>query len=161
MQFEFYSSLETPWGSFGIYASDQGVVRVEKETQTAPQSLPPIPYDLAHAWEAYATGLSDSLHLPLDLTASPEEQLFYLAIRKIPRGESRKLADVARESGWTDAQALSCLADCPLPLILPVHRVAGWEDPERPLHEAILTFEKEHPRLPRAEIPWKKNREEN
>jgi len=152
MKPDFMSILQTPWGDFGIYAGMEGITEIRYHPEQT--DMPPVPYDLKHAWNAYETGLSDSLHLPLDLTAEPQVQLLYLAVRSIPRGETRELTDVIRGTELTLEAAQEALDACPLPLAIPLHRVLQYRGLPEEVCRAIRQFEAEHPRLPKPEIPW-------
>lgn len=152
MKPDFMSILQTPWGDFGICAGMEGITEIRYHPEQT--DMPPVPYDLKHAWNAYETGLSDSLHLPLDLTASPEEHLLLLTVRTIPRGECRSLEEVAACCGMPAEQAQVVLDVCPLPLAIPLHRVDGYRGLPEDVVSAIREFEIQHPRLPKPEIPW-------
>lgn len=156
MKPEFFSRLSTPFGDWGIFAGMEGVTAVVFGAEMPEPPLPPLPYDLAHAWEAYESGLADGVHLPLDLTASPAAQRLWLRVRHVPRGETLSLDNLAAETGLSAAEAESLLVQCPTPLVIPTYRVSAWPCPHPEVQQALLAFEAEHPRLPRVRNPWKK-----
>ncbi len=152
---EFFSLLTTSLGTWGICAGVHGVTAVIRDPAPPLPVVPAVPYDVARAWEAYESGLADSLHLPTDHSAPPRAHLFYLAVRKIPRGETRTLEQIAFSSGITVEETETLLSDCPLPLVIPTHRVTGWSFPEPELQAALLALESMNPRLERIRTPWK------
>ncbi len=65
--------------------------------------------------------------LPLDIRATAFQLRVWQALRKIPRGETRSYAEVAREIGQPSAVravARACASN-PVAVLIPCHRVVG------------------------------------
>lgn len=74
---------------------------------------------------AYIDGHSPRLELPLDVSGSRFQKRVWDALRRIPRGETRSYARVARELGvaaGARAVARACAAN-PVAVAIPCHRV--------------------------------------
>ena len=78
--------------------------------------------------QAYAAGQSVRFDVPLDLSAGTVfQQAVWRTLQKIPRGETRSYAWVARQIGKPKAAravGAACGAN-PLPIIVPCHRVVA------------------------------------
>ena len=73
----------------------------------------------------FVAGQESQLDLPLDVQGTPFQKQVWQVLRKIPYGETRTYADIAREMGRpaaVRAVANACAAN-PTALIVPCHRV--------------------------------------
>ncbi len=84
---------------------------------------------IAGLLQAYASGNGDALaSFPVDLPrAEPFQQAVWLALREIPRGETRSYGWLARRVGAPKASRAvgAAVGANPIPLWLPCHRVIG------------------------------------
>ncbi len=137
------SVFPSDWGWLGVAVSRQGLVGIilPQSTEDAawdrlysawPQGFPhessPWP-ELQQRLLDYLDGKPvDFSDLPLDL---PEEPRFWRRVwdicARIPYGETRSYADLAREAGSPRAfRAVGgAMAANPIPIIIPCHRVVG------------------------------------
>jgi len=92
------------------------------------QSKRDFPRDLVAQLKAYASGQPVRFTVPLDLRAGTAfQQAVWRTLRKIPRGETRSYAWVARKIGKPKAAravGAACGAN-PVPIIVPCHRVVA------------------------------------
>lgn len=75
----------------------------------------------------FLEGKRPSFDLPLDLRATPFQQLVYDALLEIPYGETRTYAEIARRIGQPKAFRAVGTANGanPLSLVIPCHRVVA------------------------------------
>ena len=75
--------------------------------------------------EAYVTGRTRELALPLDVAATAFQARVWRALRRIPAGETRTYGEVARAIGAPSATraVASAIAANPVAVVLPCHRV--------------------------------------
>lgn len=76
---------------------------------------------------AYATGNLREFTVPLDLRGTPFQKSVWRALVRIPYGETRTYADVARATGHPKAYRAVGLANHsnPVCIVVPCHRVIG------------------------------------
>jgi len=137
----FYDVFETSIGWIGALVSNKGLVRLSlnrspervlenllcgiREATLAPDKTGEVREHL----EAYLAGDMAALDLiPLDLEdASPFYQKAWEACRRIPTGETRSYAWLAKNAGSQRAYraAGQAMANNPLALVIPCHRVIG------------------------------------
>ncbi len=131
--------FETCWGYSALAASDRGIVatflpqqsRRRAETLVSrqfPESehSPALLSDVVRVIRTYFEGQSVRFNVRLDLEGVTEFRRRVLeACRRIPRGLTATYADLARVAGSPGAAraAGSAMANNPLPLIVPCHRV--------------------------------------
>jgi methylated-DNA-[protein]-cysteine S-methyltransferase len=101
----------------------------------------------------YLEGKRTSFELELDLRATPFQRAVYQAIQRIPYGETRSYAQVARDAGRPRALRAAGAASGanPLPLVIPCHRVISGDGHLRGyaggvrLQRKLLAMERAHP----------------
>jgi methylated-DNA-[protein]-cysteine S-methyltransferase len=123
----------TPWGPWGVVASDRGIVRValaglppdEDEAQAPPAAMA----HLAEAQKqlcAYLAGDRRQFDLPLDAPPSTAfQRLVWDACARVPYGTTASYADLARavRSPRAARAVGQALGANPLPILIPCHRI--------------------------------------
>ena len=133
-----FSVMDTPWGAFG-YAVRDGTLfrtflpaRVDSQRRAIRSSLPDAieQAGLLPSFErqvkAYFKGKRVAFDLSIDLSdVSAFRQRVLDACRRIPYGQVASYADLARIAGSPQAARAtgSTMANNPLPLVVPCHRV--------------------------------------
>ncbi|MGC2323493.1 MAG: methylated-DNA--[protein]-cysteine S-methyltransferase [Terriglobales bacterium] len=126
----YYSRIESPVGPLLLVVSDRGLVAlefpggriregwVESAEKTAPY---------ARQMDEYFSGRRRCFDLPLDLRGTEFQQRCWQELLKIPYGETRSYADIARSIGNPAAVRAVGLANGqnPIAIIVPCHRVIG------------------------------------
>jgi AraC family transcriptional regulator of adaptative response/methylated-DNA-[protein]-cysteine methyltransferase len=164
-----YTLTDTSLGALLVAATQRGVCRIafgasaaELESQLA-QLLPfaTLQRDderlapFAAAVAQYIDGRATSLDLPLDVRGSEFRRRVWDALARIPRGETRSYADVARSIGMPRAAravANACGAN-PVAIAIPCHRVVASDGGLGGYHwgverkRALLTREREGQRF--------------
>ena len=133
-----FSVMDTPWGVFGYVVRDQALLktflptRADSLRQAIRGSLPDAieQAGLLPSFErqvkAYFKGERAAFDLSIDLSdVSAFRQRVLDACRRIPYGQVASYADLARIAGSPQAAraAGSAMANNPLPLVVPCHRV--------------------------------------
>ena len=125
----YYSRLDSPVGPLLLVVSDRGLVAlefgrkirdgwVESAEKTAPH---------ARQLKEYFDGRRRCFDLPLDIRGTEFQKRCWQELLKIPYGETRSYADVARAIGNPSAARAVGLANGqnPIAIIVPCHRVIG------------------------------------
>ena len=126
----YYSRVSSPVGPLLLAVSERGLVAlefgrrriaagwVESEEKTAA---------CARQLEEYFAGSRRRFDLPLDLRGTNFQKRCYCELLKIPYGETRSYADIARAIGNPAAVRAVGLANGqnPIAIIVPCHRVIG------------------------------------
>ena len=137
----YYDIFHTPLGWMGVLASHRGIRRCTLRP-TPDQAMAELGRDVERAQQdegvlakarkkllAYSRGEGVSLDdVPLDMEgASPFFKAAWEACRRIPVGETRSYAWLAREAGRPRAfrAAGQAMARNPFSLLVPCHRVIG------------------------------------
>lgn len=126
----YYSRIESPVGPLLLVVSDRGIVALEfpggKIRQGWVESAEKTaPY--ARQMNEYFSGRRRSFDLPLDLRGTDFQRRCWQKLLKIPYGETRSYADIARAIGNPAAVRAVGLANGqnPIAIIVPCHRVIG------------------------------------
>jgi O-6-methylguanine DNA methyltransferase len=157
------TAFETQLGWIGQAWTGRGVMAVLLPRPTRAQVLRELqrefpngeiragaPAEMVRELQEYAAGRQRAFDLPLDLSAvKPFQRAVLKAIGKIPFGETRSYAWVAREVGKPRAARAigQALGANPIPIILPCHRVIGSDGSLRgyggglPLKKKLLRLE--------------------
>jgi methylated-DNA-[protein]-cysteine S-methyltransferase len=147
---------ETRFGPVLLAASDEGLCRITVPGETlgdlivwVERRLPaadiaPANDALAAEAEAIAAFLEDGEPLPpipVQLLGTPFQVEVWRAVRAIPYGETRSYADIAREIGHPLASRAVGAANavCPLPFVIPGHRVIGADGTIKGFSGGIVT----------------------
>jgi AraC family transcriptional regulator, regulatory protein of adaptative response / methylated-DNA-[protein]-cysteine methyltransferase len=135
-----YATGSSPLGHLLVASTSRGVCAVilgANEAEVAGQLRRQFPEADVHADAALAPALEQvlsqftehpaALDLPLDLRATAFQMRVWEALRRIPRGETRTYAGLAREIGQPTAVravARACASN-PAAVVIPCHRVIG------------------------------------
>jgi O-6-methylguanine DNA methyltransferase len=138
----FLSVFSSDWGWIGMAASERGLagLTLPRATEEAawsqlragwPDGIPATDQwpELRQRLQDYLAGkAADFSDVPLDLPARPPFwRRVWEACVRIPYGETRSYAELAREAGASRAfRAVGgAMAANPIPLVIPCHRVVG------------------------------------
>ena len=139
----YHSLFETPQGIGAVVAGDAGLVEVflpfggisreEKESKMAgmypaARNENPVTKTAAYLLKRYFAGESVKFTVTTDERGfTPFQAAVYEAVRRIPTGTVASYGEVARLIGRPrSARAVGkAMADNPLPVIIPCHRVVG------------------------------------
>ncbi|WP_280567977.1 methylated-DNA--[protein]-cysteine S-methyltransferase [Chromohalobacter sp. 296-RDG] len=118
----------SPLGTLRILASEHGIREItfveSTETPTAPSSLTEA---CRKQLSAYLKGELRDFDVPLDPQGTPFQQRVWAALARIPFGETRSYAEIARDIDNLKAMRAVGAANGrnPLPIVVPCHRVIG------------------------------------
>jgi len=122
-------TIPTTLGPVGLTFSGRGVTGVtfRRASATSPKR-PAFVRTAARQLQQFAAGRPVRFTVPLDLTGGTAfQQAVWRTLQKIPRGETRTYAWVARQIGKPNAARAvggACGAN-PLPIFVPCHRVVA------------------------------------
>lgn len=136
------TSCQTAFGWVGIASSPRGLLALTLPQPTEEAALAPLHKRWPEARNAhypwlnafkdklrrYLLGEAVGFDEPLDLAgATAFQRHVWLAVREIPRGETRSYGQIARQMGRPRAARAvgRALASNPLPIVVPCHRVVG------------------------------------
>jgi len=126
----YYSRIDSPVGPLLLAVSQGGLVALEFGAANVGdgwvESAKKIaPY--ARQLEEYFAGRRRRFDLPLDLRGTDFQKRCWQELLKIPYGETRSYADIARAIGNPSAVRAVGLANGqnPIAIIVPCHRVIG------------------------------------
>ncbi len=133
----YYTVFKTKAGWVGILGSSTGLRRTTLPLPSKEDAITELELDnakkntrlfqdLIQRFKHYFTGREVEFPDKLDLSkATPFQRTVWQAARKIPYGETRRYAWVARKTGNPSASraAGQALSKNPLPVIVPCHRV--------------------------------------
>jgi len=124
--------VQTKLGAFRARYSRRGITALDFPQRTQPhpgpsaQKAPSFVRRLGQQLKQYAAGKTVRWSVPVDLSSGTEfQRKVWSALTKIPRGQTRSYAWVARAIGKPDATravGTACGAN-PVPIIIPCHRV--------------------------------------
>jgi AraC family transcriptional regulator of adaptative response/methylated-DNA-[protein]-cysteine methyltransferase len=135
-----YTTVATSLGSLLVAATERGMCRValgDTDAGLASELIAEFPAARVvadksgklHGWVsailAYLDGREPDLDLPLDIRATAFQRRVWQELQKIPFGQTRSYAEVARRIGKpaaTRAVAQACATN-PVALVVPCHRV--------------------------------------
>jgi methylated-DNA-[protein]-cysteine S-methyltransferase len=159
-----YANVDSPFGPLLIAATGRGLVRVnlpnydpedaleELSARVSPRILeaPARLDDARREFDLYFTGKLTAFDLPIDwrLTGGFSGRV-QRAINRIPYGQTRSYADVARSAGNERAvrAAGTACGSNPIPIVVPCHRVLrsggglGGYGGGLPMKEELLRLE--------------------
>ncbi len=144
---------ETVFGPVGIDADDFEI-RAIRVGDTSPTTEPvsPLSTEAARQIDAYYAGVRKRLDLPFSIEGTDFQKRVVIAVTRIPYGETRSYAEIAREAGHPNAfRAVgSVMAKNEMHLLVPCHRVitsggaAGFYGGGESFKKMLLQFEAEH-----------------
>lgn len=118
----------SPLGTLRILASEHGIREIafvdSAETPAAPS---PLTETCREQLSAYLKGELCDFDVPLDPQGTPFQQRVWQALARIPFGETRSYAEIARDIDNLKAVRAVGAANGrnPLPIVVPCHRVIG------------------------------------
>lgn len=115
-------SLHTPVGDLTVSEEDGAVVALDwgwgrDQTET------PLLRAARTQLHDYFDGLRTEFDLPLAPAGSAYRQRVWAALRRIPYGQTRSYADIAREAGGSPRSVGGANGANPIPILIPCHRV--------------------------------------
>jgi methylated-DNA-[protein]-cysteine S-methyltransferase len=115
-------SLHTPVGDLTVSERDGALVAIDwgwgrDQTET------PLLREARAQLHAYFDGTLTSFTLELAPVGSPYRQRVWAALCRIPYGETRSYAEIAREAGGSPRSVGGANGANPIPIVIPCHRV--------------------------------------
>ncbi len=126
----WHAVAPSPIGELLLVAGDEGLVSVEFPPASPPDAVPrdetrlaPVLRQLAE----YFSGTRKQFDIPLAPRGTAFQLEAWRALQRIPYGETRSYADIARSIGRPTATRAVGAANGanPIPIIIPCHRVIG------------------------------------
>jgi O-6-methylguanine DNA methyltransferase len=131
----FYSRMDSPVGPLVIGVSEQGLAIIEFDQGEFPkgrlaqnaqwQESPGRTEQVARELREYFHGKRRQFTVPLDLHGTEFQRKCWKTLQKIPYGQTKTYADIARAVGVPQGFRAVGMAnhDNPVPIIVPCHRV--------------------------------------
>ena len=122
---------QTPLGPVGIIENGTAITHIFWGHMDQPQQLPwkntPLLQQAASQLDEYFRGIRRIFDLPLAPQGTPFEEAVWQALLTIPYGETKRYADIARQTGRPSAFRPVGRANGrnPISIIIPCHRVIG------------------------------------
>jgi methylated-DNA-[protein]-cysteine S-methyltransferase len=128
--------VKTPVGALTLIASDRGLAAILWENDDpkrvrldhgAADKKHAVLADAERQLKEYFAGTRNRFDLPLDFTGTPFQKKVWQALCRIPFGETRSYADIAKEVGSPKAVRAvgSANGKNPISIVAPCHRVIG------------------------------------
>jgi methylated-DNA-[protein]-cysteine S-methyltransferase len=117
-------SLHTPVGDLTVSEEAGRIVAVDWGWGRD-QSETPVLLRARDALHAYFDGEPVTFDLPLAPEGTAYRQRVWAALRRIPLGEVRTYAEIAREAGGGPRSVGGANASNPIPILIPCHRVVA------------------------------------
>ena len=138
MEALYYSKLDSRVaGPLIIGVSDRGLILLEFDRGNFPPKKKnvlwtesrEVPQDYVRQLNEYFRGRRREFAFPLDLRGTPFQLQCWRALLKIPYGETRTYADLARAVGRPDAYRAVGMANNrnPIAIVVPCHRVIAFD----------------------------------
>jgi len=126
----YYSRIDSPVGPLLLAVAERGLVALEfggGEVAAGWVEFPEKTAPYARQLEEYFAGGRRRFDLPLDLRGTDFQKRCWQELLKIPYGETRSYAEIARAIGNPAAVRAVGLANGknPIAIIVPCHRVIG------------------------------------
>lgn len=115
-------SLHTPVGDLTVSEEDGAVVALDWGWGRD-QSETPLLREARAQLHDYFDGLRTEFDLPLAPQGSAYRQRVWAALCRIPYGQTRSYAEIAREAGGSPRSVGGANGSNPIPIIIPCHRV--------------------------------------
>lgn len=117
-------SLHTPVGDISVSEDAGRIVALDWGWGSA-QSRTPLLLRARDLLQAYFDGEPVSFDLPLAPEGTPYRQRVWAALCRIPAGETRTYAEIAREAGGGPRSVGGANGANPIPILIPCHRVVA------------------------------------
>lgn len=126
----WYAYTPTPVGDLLVVGSEEGLLRIEFPPAAAPAGVPRDERRLAPVLrqiDEYFAGSRREFDVPLAPRGTAFQLEVWRALQRIPYGETRSYAEIARSIGRPAATRAVGAANGanPIPIIIPCHRVIG------------------------------------
>jgi len=126
----WHAYAASPIGDLLLVAADEGLLEVHFPPATPPAKSMPDGARLApviRQLDEYFAGTRTRFDVPLAMRGTPFQIEVWRALQRIPYGETRTYAAIAREIGRPAATRAVGAANGanPIPIIVPCHRVIG------------------------------------
>jgi methylated-DNA-[protein]-cysteine S-methyltransferase len=132
----FFTRIPSPVGALKLMATDRALVAVVWRDHSAGQvpedeaiesASHPLLLETTRQLGEYFAGQRNEFDLPLELMGTDFQRRVWGALQRIPFGQTRSYADIAREIGQPDAVRAVGAANGrnPISIIVPCHRVIG------------------------------------
>jgi methylated-DNA-[protein]-cysteine S-methyltransferase len=126
----WHAYAPSPVGDLLLVASEEGLVRVEFPPAHPPDNAPRDSRRLASVLRQlaeYFAGDRKEFDVPLAPRGTPFQLEVWRTLQRIPYGETRSYADIARSIGRPAATRAVGAANGanPIPILIPCHRVIG------------------------------------
>lgn len=115
-------SLHTPVGDLTVSEEDGAVVAIDWGWGRD-QSETPLLIRARDQLHAYFDGTLTEFTLKLAPAGSPYRQRVWAALCRIPYGETRSYAEIARDAGGSPRSVGGANGANPIPIVIPCHRV--------------------------------------
>lgn len=117
-------SLHTPVGPITVSTEQEVIVALDWGWGRDQEATPVLTE--AKSWlQDYFDGQIRPMTLPLDPYGTAYRRRVWSAIGAIPAGETRTYAKVAETTGGSPRSIGTAMANNPIPLLIPCHRVVG------------------------------------
>jgi methylated-DNA-[protein]-cysteine S-methyltransferase len=115
-------SLHTPVGDLTVSEENGAVVALDWGWGRD-QAETPLLVRARDQLHDYFDGLRTDFDLPLAPVGSPYRQRVWAALCRIPYGQTRSYAEIAREAGGSPRSVGGANGANPIPILIPCHRV--------------------------------------
>jgi methylated-DNA-[protein]-cysteine S-methyltransferase len=117
-------SLNTPLGEITLSEENGAIVSLDWG-RGRDQAATPLLLRARARLQDYFDGLTTEFDLPLAPAGTSFRRSVWEAMRRIPLGETRTYAALARETGSVARAVGQACGDNPIPILIPCHRVVG------------------------------------
>ena len=124
----YICEIETRFGTVQVLSDDEGIRRINLPGAVYDgETTPGDPHGASDQLRAYFLGKRRTFDLPLCLEGTDFQKSCWMAIARIPYGETRLYKEIAEQVGSPKAfRAVgAAMHDNPIPIILPCHRVVS------------------------------------
>ena len=121
-------SLHTPVGDITLSEEDGSIVALDWGWGRD-QSISPVLADARHQLQAYFDGERSHFALSLAPRGTPYRRRVWQALIDIPPGQTRSYAELAAIAGGSARSVGGAMANNPIPIIIPCHRIVAIGGP--------------------------------
>lgn len=117
-------SLHTPVGAVTVSAEDEVIVALDWGWGRDQEATPVL--ERAKRWlQAYFDGEPGPMDLPLDPFGTAYRRRVWQVLGEVPLGSARSYRQMAEIAGGSARTIGTAMANNPIPLLIPCHRVVG------------------------------------
>lgn len=117
-------SLHTPLGELTL-SEDEGAIVALDWGRGSEQEATPLLREARDQLHDYFDGKRTRFQLPLAPHGTPYQRRVWAALSRIPAGETRSYADIAREVASVPRAVGQANGANPIPILIPCHRVVA------------------------------------